>query len=123
VTRTEALDRELERRARQIEARTEELGVRTEDLKEANERIQRIAFASILSELTATADELDRRVTAASYRLVSRADTRLEAAALSQRIKALSTEVQDLKVDAAPQWLAELEALAKRVDDIVSRIK
>jgi chromosome segregation ATPase len=123
LTRTEALDRELERRARQIEARTEELGVRTEDLKEANERIQRIAFASILSELNATANELDHRVTAQSYRIVSRLDTRREAAALSQRIKALTTEIQDLKVDASPQWLAELEELSKRVDDIVSRIK
>ena len=122
-TRTETLDKEFEQRARQIEARTEELGERTEGLKDTSERIQRIAFTSILSELTASADDLDRRISASFYRLVNKADARREADALAQRIKSLTSELSELKSEQAAQWVAQLNELAKRVDEIVARIK
>jgi hypothetical protein len=123
ATRTDVLDRELERRARQIEARTEELGVRTEDLKEASERTQRIAFTAILAELKTATDELDRRVSASFYRFINKTESRADADALAQRIKSLAAEVQELKTDQARQWLADLEELSKRVDEISARIK
>jgi len=123
ATRTEALDRELEQRARQIEARTEELGERTAGLKDLSERTQRIAFNAILSELTSSIDELDRRVSNSFYRFVNKADSHRDADTLSKRIESLTTELRELNTEAATQWIAQLDELAKRLQEIAARIK
>jgi hypothetical protein len=126
ATRTESMDKEFEQRARQIEARTEELGERTEGLKENGERIeriQRIAFAAILSELNATTDDLDRRVTTSFYRFINKSEAHQEADMLLKRIASLTSELRELKTEQAGVWIAELDALTKRVEDIAARIK
>lgn len=126
ATRTEALEKELDRRARQIEARTEELGERTAGLKEREERVdrlQRVAFAAILSELKSGADELERRIASSFYRSFSKGEAQRDADSLRQRITALTTELKAMNTEQAKQFIEQLEALSKRVDQIAGRIK
>jgi hypothetical protein len=122
ATRTEALEKELDRRARQIEARTEELGERTAALNEREERIarfQRIAFRAILSGITSDIDELDRRSSSGS----SRAEVQRRGDALAQRIGAMTKELSEINTDQAKQFIAELDELKKRLDEILARAK
>ena len=126
ATRTEALEKELDRRARQIEARTEELGERTAGLKEREERIdrlQRIAFAGIFAELKSNVDELERRIASSFYRAFSKGEAKRDADAIRERINALANELRQLNTDQAKQFIAQLDALAKRLDQIAARIK
>ena len=126
ATRTEALEKELDRRARQIEARTEELGERTAGLKEREERVdrlQRVAFAAIVSELKSGADELERRIASSFYRSFSKGEAQRDADSLRQRITALTTELKAMNTEQAKQFIEQLEALGKRVEQIAGRIK
>ena len=126
ATRTEALEKELDRRARQIEARTEELGERTAGLKEREDRVdrlQRVAFAAILAELKSGADDLERRIASSFYRSFSKGEARRDADSLRQRITALTTELRAMNTEQAKQFLEQLDALGKRVDQIAERIK
>ncbi|MEK6320922.1 MAG: hypothetical protein AABN33_04480 [Acidobacteriota bacterium] len=126
ATRTEALEKELDRRARQIEARTEELGERTAGLKEREERVdrlQRVAFAAILAELKSGADELERRIASSFYRSFTKGEARRDADSLRQRITALTTELRGMNTDQAKQFIEQLDALGKRVDQIAERVK
>ncbi len=126
ATRTEALEKELDRRARQIEARTEELGERTAGLKEREERIdrlQRIAFAGIFAELKSNADELERRIASSFYRAFSKGEAKRDADAIRERINALASELRQLNTDQAKQFIAQLDELTKRLDQITARIK
>ncbi|MEK6300630.1 MAG: hypothetical protein AABO41_07910 [Acidobacteriota bacterium] len=126
ATRTEALERELDRRARQIEARTEELGERTAGLKEREERfdrLQRAALTAILSELKASVDDLESRVGSGFYRFFNKSEARRDADSLRQRITALAAELRDMNTEQAKKMGEQLDALSKKVDDIVSRIR
>lgn len=126
ATRTEALEKELDRRARQIEARTEELGERTAGLKEREDRVdrlQRVAFAAILAELKAGADDLERRIASSFYRSFSKGEARRDADSLRQRITALTTELRAMNTEQAKQFIEQLDALGKRVDQIAERVK
>ena len=126
ATRTEALEKELDRRARQIEARTEELGERTAGLKEREDRVdrlQRVAFAAILAELKAGADDLERRIASSFYRSFTKGEARRDADALRQRITALTTELRAMNTEQAKQFIEQLDALGKRVDQIAERVK
>lgn len=126
ATRTEALEKELDRRARQIEARTEELGERTAGLKEREERVdrlQRIAFAAILGELKSNVDDLERRLASSFYRSFGKGEARRDADALRLRITGLTAELREMNTDQAKQFIAQLDELTKRVDQIAERIK
>jgi hypothetical protein len=126
ATRTEALEKELDRRARQIEARTEELGERTAGLKEREERmdrLQRIAFAGIFAELKSNVDELERRIASSFYRAFSKGEAKHDSDAIRERINALATELRQLNTDQAKQFIAQLDDLTKRLDQITTRIK
>lgn len=126
ATRTEALEKELDRRARQIEARTEELGERTAGLKEREERIdrlQRIAFSGIFSELKSNVAELERRIASSFYRAFSKGEAKHDSDAIRERINSLSTELRQLNTDQAKQFIAQLDELTKRLDQITARIK
>jgi hypothetical protein len=126
ATRTEALEKELDRRARQIEARTEELGERTAGLKEREDRVdrlQRVAFAAILAELKSGADDLERRISSSFYRSFGKGEARRDVDALRQRITALTTELRAMNTDQAKQFIEQLDALGKRVDQIAERVK
>ncbi|HYV05813.1 MAG TPA: hypothetical protein VFB82_14560 [Blastocatellia bacterium] len=124
--RTEALEKELDRRARQIEARTEELGERTAGLKEREERfdrLQRATLTAILSGLKSSVDDLESRVGSGFYRFFNKTEARRDADSLRQRITTLATELRDLNTDQAKKMGEQLDALSKKVDDIVSRIR
>jgi hypothetical protein len=126
ATRTEALEKELDRRARQIEARTEELGERTAGLKEREERIdrlQRIAFAGIFAELKSNVDELERRIASSFYRAFSKGEAKRDADSIRERVNALASELRQLNTDQAKQFIAQLDGLTKRLDQITARIK
>ncbi len=126
ATRTEALEKELDRRARQIEARTEELGERTAGLKEREERIdrlQRIAFAGIFAELKSNVDELERRIASSFYRAFSKGEAKRDSDSIRERVNALANELRQLNTDQAKQFIAELDGLTKRLDQITTRIK
>jgi DNA repair exonuclease SbcCD ATPase subunit len=126
ATRTETLEKELDRRARQIEARTEELGERTAGLKEREERfdrLQRVALAAILSELKASVDDLDSRVGAGFFRFFNKTEARRDADSLRQRIGALAAELRDMNTEQAKKMIEQLDALSKKVDAIAVRIK
>jgi chromosome segregation ATPase len=126
ATRTEALEKELDRRARQIEARTEELGERTAGLKEREERIdrlQRIAFAGIFAELKSNVDELERRIASSFYRAFSKGEAKRDSDSIRERINALANELRQLNTDQAKQFIAQLDDLTKRLDQITARIK
>jgi archaellum component FlaC len=126
ATRTEEFKEEISRRTREIEARTLELREQTESLKAREEqvnRFQRVAFAAILSEIKASADDLDRRVNSSFYRSFNKGEAQREADALRQRITAIMAELQDMNTDQAKQLIEQLGALSKRVDQIAARIK
>ena len=126
ATRTEALEKELDRRARQIEARTEELGERTAGLKEREERIdrlQRIAFAGIFAELKSNVDELERRIASSFYRAFSKGEAKRDSDSIRERVNALANELRQLNTDQAKQFIAQLDGLTKRLDQIAARIK
>jgi hypothetical protein len=126
ATRTEEFKEEISRRTREIEARTLELREQTEALKAREEqvsRLQRVAFAAILSEVKASADDLDRRINSSFYRFFNKGEAQREAGALGQRITDIIAELRDMNTEQSKQLIAQLEELAKRVEQISARIK
>ncbi|HVG20737.1 MAG TPA: hypothetical protein VNI02_16935 [Blastocatellia bacterium] len=126
ATRTEEFKEEISRRTREIEARTLELREQTESLKAREEQVnnlQRVAFAAILSEIKASADDLERRINSSFYRFFNKGEAQREADALRQRITGIITELRDMNTDQAKQLIEQLGELSKRVDQIAARIK
>ena len=126
ATRTEEFKEEISRRTREIEARTLELREQTESLKAREEqvsRFQRVAFAAILSEINASADDLDSRINSSFYRFFNKGKAQQEVDALRQRIAAIVAELRDMNTDQAKQLIEQLGAVSKRVDQIAARIK
>ena len=126
-TRTEKLETEVLNLTRQLEERTAEL--KNSSTKESEEqlarldRLQRVAFASILSEIRANVDEMERRVESSFYRFFNKGEARRDVDALKQRITGLTSELHDLKGDQAKQLLDQLEELRNRVEQISARVK
>jgi hypothetical protein len=121
ATRTEALEKELDRRARQIEARTEELGERTAALNEREERmtrLQRVAFAAIVSGIRLDVDEIERNAQGG----VSR-EVRQRAESIAQRIGQITNQLREINTDQAKQLGDQLDELKKRVDQILARAR
>jgi hypothetical protein len=126
ATRTEEFKDEISRRTREIEARTLELREQTESLKAREEQVnsfQRVAFAAILSEIKASADDLERRINSSFYRFLNKGEAQREADALRQRITSIIAELRDMNTDQAKQLVEQLVELNKRVDQIAARIK
>lgn len=126
ATRTEEFKEEISRRTREIEARTVELREQTEELKGREEqvnRLQRVAFGAILSEIKASADDLERRINSSFYRFFNKGEAQREADALRQRITGIIAELRDMNTDQAKQLIVQLEEASKRVDQIAARIK
>jgi archaellum component FlaC len=126
ATRTEEFKEEINRRTREIEARTLELREQTETIKAREEevsRLQRVAFAAILSEVKASADDLDRRVSGSFFRFFNKGEAQREADALRQRIADITAELRDMNTEQSKQLIAQLEEISKRVDQIAARIK
>ncbi len=126
-TRTEKLETEVLNLTRQLEERTAEL--KNSSTKENEEqlarldRLQRVAFASILSEIRANVDEMERRVDSSFYRFFNKGEARRDVDALKQRISGLTSELRDLKGDQAKQLLDQLEELRNRAEQISARVK
>jgi hypothetical protein len=126
ATRTEEFKEEINRRTREIEARTLELREQTEALKTREEqvsRLQRVAFAAILSEVKASADDLERRISGSFFRFFNKGEAQREADALRQRITDITTELRDMNTEQSKQLIVQLEELSKRVEQIAARIK
>jgi hypothetical protein len=85
--------------------------------------LQNIAFAGIVSELTASVDELERRVGSSIYRLFNKGEAERETDALRQRLTALTTELSGFSSDQAKQTVAQLDQLRSRIDAIAARVK
>lgn len=126
-TRTEKLETDIINLTKQLEARTDELSNRTvkerEDQAARLSALQNVAFAGIVSELTASVDELERRVGSNIYRFFNKGEAQREAEALRQRVTTLSTQLNGLASDQAKQAAAQLEQLRGRIDEIAARIK
>jgi phage-related minor tail protein len=126
-TRTEKLETDIVSLTKQLEARTDELSSRTSKEREEQAArlaaLQSVAFAGIVSELTASVDELDRRVGSNIYRFFNKGEAQREAEGLRQRIAALATELGSLTSDPAKQAVTQLEQLRTRVDEIAARVK
>jgi hypothetical protein len=126
-TRTERLEADVLNLTRQLEERTAELKKST--TKESEEQLarldhlQRVAFAAILSEIRASADELESRVDSSFYRFFNKGEARRDVDALKQRIAGLTNELHDISSDQAKQLLAQLEELRNRVEQISARVK
>jgi DNA repair exonuclease SbcCD ATPase subunit len=126
-TRTEKLETEVLNLTKQLEERTAEL--KNSSTKENEEqlarldRLQRVAFASILSEIRANVDEMERRVDSSFYRFFNKGEARRDVDALKQRISGLASELRDLKGDQAKQLLDQLEELRNRAEQISARVK
>jgi predicted nucleic acid-binding Zn-ribbon protein len=124
-TRTESLEKEFDRRTGQVEARTEELGERTAGLKEREERVdrlQQIAFAAIVSNISSDVDSLDRRLESAFYRLFSKGEAQRDVDSLRRRITQLAGELRAANTDQAKVLIGQLEELSKRIDQVATRI-
>jgi hypothetical protein len=126
-TRTEKLETDIISLTKQLEARTDELSNRTtqerEDQAARLAALQNIAFTGIVTELTASVDELERRVGSSIYRFFNKGEAEREADGLRQRIAALSTALGGFTSDQAKQTTAQLEQLRSRIDQIVTRVK
>jgi hypothetical protein len=126
ATRTEEFKDEISRRTREIEARTLELREQTEALKSREEevkRLQSVAFAAILSEIKASADDLERRINSSFYRFFNKGEAQREADALRQRITGLIAELRDMNTEQSKRLIEQLEELSKRVDQLAARTK
>ena len=126
-TRTEKLETDIINLTKQLEARTDELSNRTakerEDQAARLAALQSIAFAGLVGELTASVDEMDRRVGSNLYRFFNKGEAQREADALRQRITALQTALGGFTSDQAKQTVAQLEQLRSRLDEIAARVK
>jgi hypothetical protein len=126
-TRTEKLETDIINLTKQLEARTDELSNRTakerEDQAARLAALQNVAFAGIVSELTASVDELERRVGSTIYRFFNKGEAQREAEGLRQRITTLATQLGGLTSDQAKQTVTQLEQLRSRLDEIAARIK
>ncbi|HEY9230515.1 MAG TPA: hypothetical protein VIS78_00155 [Blastocatellia bacterium] len=126
-TRTEKLETDIIGLTKQLEARTDELSNRT--AKEREEQaarlaaLQNIAFAGLVGELTASVDEMERRVGSNLYRFFNKGEAQREADALRQRITTLMAALGGFTSDPAKQAVAQLEQLRSRLDEIAARIK
>jgi hypothetical protein len=126
ATRTEALEKELDRRAGQIEARTEELGERTASLKEREEqfdRLQRAAFAAILSDIETDVEDLDRRTRSSFYRLFKKDEARRESEAIGSRITSLLSLMREARGEQIGKLVEQLEEIGRRVEQVSARVK
>ncbi|HJQ23109.1 MAG TPA: hypothetical protein VKA60_04280 [Blastocatellia bacterium] len=126
-TRTEKLETDIIGLTKQLEARTDELNNRTakerEDQAARLAALQNIAFAGLVGELTASVDEMNRRVSSNLYRFFNKGEAQREADALRQRITSLLAALGGFTGDPAKQAAAQLEQLRSRLDEIVARIK
>jgi len=126
-TRTEKLETDLINLTKQLEARTDELTNRTSKEGETQatrlEQLQRVAFATILSELKANTDEMERRVGSSFYRVFNKGEAQRDLDALKQRITSLTTELRNISGEQAKQLVEQLNGLAARVELIATRIK
>jgi hypothetical protein len=126
-TRTEKLETDIIGLTKQLEARTDELSNRT--AKEREEQaarlaaLQNIAFSGLVGELTASVDEMERRVGSNLYRFFNKGEAQREADALRQRITTLMTALGGFTSDPAKQAVTQLEQLRSRLDEIAARIK
>jgi energy-coupling factor transporter transmembrane protein EcfT len=126
ATRTEALEKELDRRARQIEARTEELGERTASLRDLEDRIsrlQRVTFSAMVLNLKGEVDGLDYRLDSGFYRTLTRGSAQRDVNALRDRINAFTKELRDINTDQSKQFADQLDALAKRLEQVATKAK
>lgn len=126
-TRTEKLETEVLNLTRQLEERTAELKNSTSKESEEQlarlDRLQRVAFATILSEIRANVDEMERRVDSSFYRFFNKGEARRDVDALKGRITGLTNELRDLNGDQAKQLRDQLEELHNRVEQISARVK
>jgi chromosome segregation ATPase len=126
-TRTEKLETEVLNLTKQLEERTAELKNSTSKESEEQlarlDRLQRVAFATILSEIRANVDEMERRVDSSFYRFFNKGEARRDVDALKGRITGLTNELRDLNGDQAKQLLDQLEELRNRVEQISARVK
>jgi hypothetical protein len=126
ATRTEALEKELDRRARQIEARTEELGERTASLKDLEDRIsrlQRVTFSAVLLNLKAEVEAVDNRLDSGFYKTLSKGAAQRDVTAMRERIDALTKELREINTETAKQFADQLDTLGKRLEQIAVKAK
>ncbi|HKQ04382.1 MAG TPA: hypothetical protein VJ464_04580 [Blastocatellia bacterium] len=126
-TRTEKLETDIIGLTKQLEARTDELSNRTakerEDQAARIAALQNVAFAGLVGELTASVDEMERRVSSNLYRFFNKGEAQREADTLRQRITSLATALGGFTSDQAKQAVTQLEQLRSRLDEIAGRIK
>lgn len=126
-TRTEKLETDVLNLTRQLEERTAEL--KNSSSKENEEqiarldRLQRVAFASILSEIRANVEEMERRADSSFYRFFNKGEARRDIDALKQRITGLTNELREVSGDQAKQLLNQLDELRNRAEQISTRVK
>jgi len=126
ATRTEALEKELDRRAGQIEARTEELGERTAGLKEREERflrLQRVTFTALFAGIQNDVEALEHRASSTFNRFFNKGVLRRDVTSLQERITKLTGDLRNVDSDDARQMIAQLEGLAGRVGALAARVK
>jgi hypothetical protein len=126
-TRTEKVETDIINLARQLEARTDELNNRTAKEREAEAArqaaMQRIAFNGIISELTASVDEVERRLGSNLYRFFNKGDAQKEIDGLRARIDAVAGQLGAFSSDPAKEALGQLEQLRSRLDQLALRVK
>ncbi|HEY6328673.1 MAG TPA: hypothetical protein VI756_05005, partial [Blastocatellia bacterium] len=125
-TRAEALEKELDRRAHQIEAQTEELGNRTTSLKTREEeldKLEAIAFGSIISELREETRDLDKRSQGSLFKLFSKGEARVWVDSLQRRISEMTASLKQMKDKETQGYLTQLEEISKQVEVIAKRVK
>jgi hypothetical protein len=126
MTRAEALEKELDRRARQIEAQTEELGNRTTSLKTREDelnKLESIAFGSILSEMREETQDLDKRSQSSIYRVFNKGEARQLVQSLQRRIGEMAVALTQMKSKETQTYLTQLDELSKQVEAISKRVK
>ncbi|HKG20355.1 MAG TPA: hypothetical protein VKC34_00535, partial [Blastocatellia bacterium] len=126
ATRTEALEKELDRRAGQIEARTEELGERTAGLKEREERflgLQRVTFAALFAGIKNDVESLEHRASSTFNRFFNKGVLRRDAESLKERITKLAGDLRSVNTDEAREMVGQVDELGRRVEALAARVK
>ncbi|HYP25935.1 MAG TPA: hypothetical protein VE262_04375 [Blastocatellia bacterium] len=126
ATRTEALEKELDRRAGQIEARTEELGERTAGLKEREERfarLQSVTFGALFAGIQNDVESLEHRASSTFNRFFNKGVLRRDAESLRERVTKLVGDLRNVNTDEAREMIGRLEELGKRVEAVAARVK
>jgi hypothetical protein len=125
-TRVDAVESDLDERTQELRARTEHLGERATDLADRTEQIaglQKAAYTSIVQDLRAELNYLERASRSRLYRMFNKREAREQIVSLRRRIQNMRGLLQTNVAPEAAALMTELTNLQKEIGPIEERFQ